>query len=64
MTKTFDLNLLSLLVALDDCRSVTRAALRLGMSQPGLSTALGRLRKHFDDPMFVRTPEGHCHGND
>lgn len=58
MTKTFDLNLLSLLVALDDCRSVTRAALRLGMSQPGLSTALGRLRKHFDDPMFVRTPEG------
>lgn len=54
----FDLNLLSVVVALDEMRSVTRAAHRLGMSQPGLSTALKRLREHFGDPMFVRTTEG------
>jgi DNA-binding transcriptional LysR family regulator len=56
--KTFDLNLLQVVVALDATRSVTGAAQELGMSQPGLSTALARLRKHFGDPMFVRTSEG------
>lgn len=56
--KTFDLNLLSVVVALDETRSVTRAAQNLGMSQPGLSSALARLRRHFGDPMFVRTSEG------
>ena len=56
--KTFDLNLLQVVVALDTTRSVTGAAQELGMSQPGLSTALARLRKHFGDPMFVRTSEG------
>ena len=45
-------------VALDETRSVTRAAQKIGMSQPGLSTALARLRRHFGDPMFVRTSEG------
>lgn len=54
----FDLNLLSVVVALDEMGSVTRAAHRLGMSQPGVSTALKRLRDHFGDPMFVRTSEG------
>lgn len=56
--ETFDLNLLSVVAALDETRSVTRAAERLGMSQPGLSTALARLRRYFDDPMFVRTSKG------
>lgn len=54
----FDLNLLSVVVALDETRSVTRAAQNLGMSQPGVSTALARLRRHFGDPMFVRTSQG------
>jgi DNA-binding transcriptional LysR family regulator len=56
--KPFDLNLLQVVAALDATRSVTRAAQSLGMSQPGLSTALARLRRHFADPMFVRTSEG------
>lgn len=56
--KNFDLNLLSVVVALDEARSVTRAAQSLGMSQPGLSTALARLRRQFGDPMFVRTTDG------
>jgi DNA-binding transcriptional LysR family regulator len=53
-----DLNLLPILVALHDERSVSVAAQRLGMSQPGLSTALARLRDTFADPLFVRTSRG------
>lgn len=54
----FDLNLLRVLVALDETRSVTRAALALNMSQSGFSTALGRLRVVFEDALFVRSPRG------
>lgn len=56
--KAFDLNLLGLVATLDETRSVTRAAVKLGMSQPGLSTALRRLRRDFEDPMFVRSADG------
>ncbi len=51
-----DLNLLVALEALLSERSVTRAAERVGLSQPALSHALTRLRTVFDDPLFVRTP--------
>ena len=50
-----DLNLLRVLAALDDRRSVSAAALMLGRSQPAVSAALGRLRAFFDDPLFLRT---------
>ena len=50
-----DLNLLYVLVALDDRRSVSGAALQLQRSQPAVSTALSKLRSFFDDPLFVRT---------
>jgi len=53
-----DLNLLSIAVALYDELSVSRAALRLGVSQPAVSRALRRLRDAFDDPLFVRRPSG------
>ncbi|MGI5127955.1 LysR family transcriptional regulator [Pseudonocardia sp. CA-107938] len=49
-----DLNLLVPLDMLLQERSVTRAATRLGLSQPALSAALARLRRHFDDPLLVR----------
>ena len=49
-----DLNLLVALDALLSERSVTRAAQRVGLSQPGMSNALGRLRRLFDDPLLVR----------
>lgn len=49
-----NLNLLYVLVALDDCRSVSDASLKLRRSQPAVSTALGKLRSFFDDPLFVR----------
>lgn len=49
-----DLNLLVALDALLAERNVTRAAGRIGLSQPGMSSALGRLRKLFADPLLVR----------
>lgn len=55
---SFDLNLLKVAVALADTASVTRAAVELNMSQPGVSTALARLRTQVGDPLFVRTSRG------
>jgi DNA-binding transcriptional LysR family regulator len=51
---SLDLNLLVSLDALLQERSVTRAAQRLGLSQPTLSTALARLRRHFGDELLTR----------
>jgi DNA-binding transcriptional LysR family regulator len=53
-----DLNLLIVLDALLDERSVTRAAARLGYTQPTVSGMLTRLRDLFGDPLFVRTQRG------
>lgn len=53
-----DLNLLVALDALLDERSVTRAADRVGLSQPAMSRALGRLRGLFGDRLLVRTSGG------
>ena len=49
-----DLNLLKLFEALVRERSVTQAGLRLGLSQPAASRALGRLRRMLDDRLVVR----------
>ncbi|MDX2149779.1 MAG: LysR family transcriptional regulator [Bryobacteraceae bacterium] len=53
-----DLNLLLALEALLEERNVSRAARRLGLSQPAMSNALARLRGLLDDPLFVRAPGG------
>lgn len=50
-----DLNLLRALDALLEERSVTRAARRLGLSQPAVSNALSRLRDALGDPILVRS---------
>lgn len=55
---TFDLNLLTVAVALHDCGSVTKAAESLSMSQPAVSMALNRLRTAIGDPLFVRGATG------
>ena len=48
-----DLNLLvSLDALLEEC-NVTRAAARLHLTQPAVSTQLARLRKVFDDPLLI-----------
>jgi DNA-binding transcriptional LysR family regulator len=56
--KRLNLDLLSILVALDDARSVSAAALALRMTQPQVSVALGKLRELFNDQVFVRTTKG------
>lgn len=56
--KKIDLNLLAVLDALLDERNVTRAAARLGYTQPTISGMLARLRDLFGDPLFVRAQRG------
>lgn len=56
--KSKNLNLLLVFEALYLDRNVTKAAKRLGLSQPALSHALGRLRDDFDDELFVRSRKG------
>jgi DNA-binding transcriptional LysR family regulator len=56
--RTVDLNLLVALDALLEERHVSRAALRVGLSQPAMSNALARLRATFGDALLVRTPHG------
>lgn len=53
-----DLNLLVVFKQLLAQRSVSRAAEALGLSQPAVSNALGRLRKQMGDELFLRTPSG------
>src|ERR1700755_1256108 len=55
---SIDLNLLLAFESLMDERNVTRAAKRIGLSQPAMSNALTRLRRTFDDPLLVRTSRG------
>lgn len=56
--RSVDLNLLVALDALLEERHVSRAALRVGLSQPAMSNALARLRATFGDALLVRTPRG------
>lgn len=56
--RSVDLNLLVALDALLQERHVSRAALRVGLSQPAMSNALARLRATFGDALLVRTPHG------
>ncbi|HEY5223043.1 MAG TPA: LysR family transcriptional regulator [Microbacteriaceae bacterium] len=52
--RNVDFNLLLPLRALLEERSVSRAAERMQMSQPALSAALSRLRRHFGDELLER----------
>lgn len=54
----YDLNLLPVFITLMEERSVTRAANRLGITQPALSNALSRLREMMRDQLFIRERYG------
>ena len=56
--RSVDLNLLVALDALLRELHVTRAAERIGLSQPAMSNALSRLRQIFKDDLLVRTSLG------
>jgi DNA-binding transcriptional LysR family regulator len=49
-----DLNLMVALKALLEEGNVTKAGAKIGKSQPSMSTALARLRRHYHDELLVR----------
>ncbi len=53
-----DLNLLVAFEALFETRNVTLAGQRIHRAQPSVSSALNRLRRVFNDELFVRTSDG------
>ena len=53
-----DLNLFVVFDAIFAQQSLTRAAEVLHVTQPAVSNSLARLREVFDDPLFVRSPQG------
>lgn len=53
-----DLNLFVVFDALYREGGVTKVAVLLNITQPAVSNALSRLRKMFNDPLFIRTPSG------
>ncbi|MBV7262303.1 LysR family transcriptional regulator [Photobacterium sp. WH77] len=55
---TLDLNLMRLLKAVVDHKSIKVAAAQLGISQPSASRGVARLKTTFNDPLFVRKPHG------
>ena len=53
-----DLEWLGVFVEIYKTQSVSRAAQRLGLEQASASIVLGKLRRHFGDPLFTRTSVG------
>ena len=53
-----DLNLLIVFDAVMREKHVTKAAKRIGMTQPAVSNALNRLRHIAKDDLFIRSPDG------
>jgi DNA-binding transcriptional LysR family regulator len=56
--KDIDLNLLVVFQEVFQERQISNVARKLNLSQPAVSNALARLRKTFNDELFVRTSQG------
>ena len=56
--KTIDTRLLQVFNEIYAKKSVSNAALALGLPQPAVSIALAKLRENFANPLFVRTSNG------
>ncbi len=55
---SFDLNLLIIFRALFEEKNVTKASIKVGITQPAMSNALNRLRYLVKDELFIRGPKG------
>lgn len=55
---SIDIRLLTVFDEIYKTRSVTAAAEALDLGQPAVSVALAKLRRHFGNPLFVRTSGG------
>jgi DNA-binding transcriptional LysR family regulator len=58
ISRQLDLNLLELFECVYRTRNLTAAGAHLGLSQPAMSRALGKLRATYGDPLFVRQQRG------
>ena len=56
--RSVDLNLLPVFEAAYEEKNLSRAGIRLAMTQPAVSHALARLRHTFKDELFLRRPRG------
>ena len=56
--KNIDLRVLAIVSELNRTRSVSQTAENLELSQSAVSMSLAKLRRHFNDPLFVRTSAG------
>jgi DNA-binding transcriptional LysR family regulator len=56
--RNIDLKAIAVIGELSRTRSVSLAAEHLGLGQSAISMSLSKLRKHFGDPLFVRTSSG------
>lgn len=56
--KNLDLKVVAIVGDLFASRSVSATAANLSIRQSTVSMALAKLRRHFDDPLFVRTSAG------
>src|SRR5580658_8019159 len=56
--KNLDLKVVAIIGDLYTSRSVSTTAANLSIRQSTVSMALAKLRRHFDDPLFVRTSTG------
>jgi DNA-binding transcriptional LysR family regulator len=52
--RNLDLKLLQLFEGIYQQRNLSKVAEQMGLTQPAVSLALGRLRQHVGDPLFVR----------
>ncbi|MCL1057671.1 LysR family transcriptional regulator [Shewanella gelidimarina] len=57
-TKQFDLNLFPVFLAVYRCRSFSRAAEQLNLTQSSVSNAINRLKKQVDEELFNRVGRG------
>ena len=58
LSKNIDLRLIAIFTEMMRTGSVSETANTLNASQPSVSMSLARLRKYFNDPLFVRTSRG------
>lgn len=54
--KKLDLRILQAVVLTFEERSITKAAMRMDISQPSMSRLISRARVFFDDPLFLTSP--------
>lgn len=56
--KVFDYNLVKFLVAIIDAKNMSAASEQLGLAPSGVSYAVNKLRRHYNDILFIKSKKG------